>query len=163
MLSVLSKKIIAVTEKPWVFRCLMYLYPPYFGTGVKVAYVSDDFSKIRLEMPLRFYNRNMFGTHFGGSLYAMSDPFYCIMLTKLLGDDYVVWDHGADITFVKPGRSKVTCDLHLSLEEVNRVRQEAQSGEAVRPHYKVDVIDENGVVVAVIDKRLYVRKKSSNH
>lgn len=159
MLSALSKKLIAVTEKPWVFRWLMYLYPPYFGTGVKVGYVSNDFSKIRLDMPLRFYNRNMFGTHFGGSLYAMSDPFYCIMLTKLLGNDYIVWDQGADITFVKPGRSKVTCELQLSPEEVERIRQEAESGEAVRPHYRVDVIDEKGVVVAVIDKHLYVRKK----
>lgn len=160
MLSALSKKIIAVTEKPWVFRWLIYLYPPYWGTGVKVGYVSDDFSKIRLDMPLHFYNRNMFGTHFGGSLYAMSDPFYCIMLTKLLGDDYIVWDQGADIHFVKPGRSKVTCELQLSLEEVERVRQEAESGEAVRPIYQVEVIDKNGVIVATIDKKLYVRKKS---
>lgn len=156
MFKSLTKKALA---HPRTFIWAMKFYPPYMGTGVRLTRIAKDFSSMTIEMPLRFYNKNMFGTQFGGSLYAMSDPFYCVMLTKLLGDDYIVWDQGADINFVKPGRSKVTCELNLSNEEVERVRQAAESGEAVRPTYKVDVIDENGVVVAVIDKRLYVRKK----
>jgi hypothetical protein len=52
------------------------LYPPYLGAGVRITRISDDFRDVEVEMPLRFYNRNYFGTHFGGSLYSMCDPFY---------------------------------------------------------------------------------------
>ena len=41
-------------------------YPPYLGAGVRVTEIADDFKIIRVEMPLRFYNRNCVGTHFGG-------------------------------------------------------------------------------------------------
>jgi uncharacterized protein DUF4442 len=60
-------------------------YPPYLGAGVRVACIADDFRHIEVEMPLRFYNRNYFGTHFGGSLYSMCDPFYVLMLANILG------------------------------------------------------------------------------
>ena len=80
------------------------LYPPYLGASVRVTYLSDDFRRVEVEMPLRFYNRNYFGTHFGGSLYSMCDPFYVLMLANILGPDYIVWDKAANIRFKKPGK-----------------------------------------------------------
>ena len=50
-------------------------------------------------MKLRFWNANDVGTHFGGSLFAMTDAF--------LGSDYVVWDKAASIGYRKPGRGTV--------------------------------------------------------
>ena len=67
------------------------LYPPYLGAAVRVTHISDDFRNVEVEMPLRFYNRNYVGTHFGGSLYSMCDPFYMLMLINILGPDYIVW------------------------------------------------------------------------
>ena len=52
------------------FRRLINMYPPYLGAGVRITHVSEDFLNLEVEMPLRFYNRNYFGTHFGGSLYC---------------------------------------------------------------------------------------------
>ena len=67
---------------------LLSLYPPYLGAGVRVTRVSDDLRTFEVEMKLRFYNRNYVGTHFGGSLYSMCDPFYMLILLEALGRDY---------------------------------------------------------------------------
>jgi hypothetical protein len=84
----------------WLFKRLINLYPPYWGTGIRVTRLAGDYSHLRVEMPLRFYNRNYVGTHFGGSLYAMVDPFYMLMLIQILGPDYLVWDRSAGIDFI---------------------------------------------------------------
>ncbi len=55
-------------------------YPPYLGAGIKLVDVNEDCTKFRVEMKLTGYNKNIVGTHFGGSLYAMCDPFYFICL-----------------------------------------------------------------------------------
>src|SRR3546814_17705952 len=92
---------------PRLFRLLMNLYPPYLGTGIRVTRVSADFAEIDVQMGLHWYNRNALGTQFGGSLYAMVDPFLVLMTLQQIGDDYIVWDKGAQIDFVAPGRGPV--------------------------------------------------------
>lgn len=139
----------------WILR----FYGPYIGAGIKVVHIAEDYSYTKVQMSLRFYNKNYFGTHFGGSLYSMVDPFYCLMLVERLGKDYIVWDKGADIDFVSPGKGIVYAEFKLTDEEVDNVRQQAASGEAVIPNFTVDVVDKTGQVIARVDKRLYVRKK----
>lgn len=135
------------------------LYPPYLGAGVKVREISDDYRYIRVEMPLRPYNRNYVGTHFGGSLYSMCDPFYMLMLMKNLGPDYIVWDRAAYVEFKKPGRGLVVAEFHLSQERIDEIRKAAEGGRKVEPVFMVDVKDRHGEVVASIEKVLYVREK----
>ena len=36
---------------------------------------AEDYRHARVELRQRWYNRNYVGTHFGGSLFAMTDPF----------------------------------------------------------------------------------------
>ena len=66
--------------KPGLFRWFINLYPPYIGAGVRVAHVADDWSSMVVQMRLRFYNRNYVGTHYGGNLFTMTDPFHMLML-----------------------------------------------------------------------------------
>lgn len=134
-------------------------YPPYLGAGVRVTHVSDDFRTVKVEMPLRFYNKNYVGTHFGGSLYAMCDPFYMLMLINILGPGYVVWDKAAAIRFKRPGKGLVKATFTISEEKIAEIRAAADSQPKVEPEFHVTVTDENGDVVAEIDKLLYVRKK----
>ena len=134
-------------------------YPPYLGAGVRVTHVSDDFRTVKVEMPLRFYNKNYVGTHFGGSLYAMCDPFYMLMLINILGPGYIVWDKAATIRFKRPGKGLVKATFTISEEKSAEIRAAADSQPKVEPEFHVTVTDENGDVVAEIDKLLYVRKK----
>ena len=95
----------------------MALWPPFLFTGIRVVRLDDDFRFARVELRQHWYNRNYVGTHFGGSLFAMTDPFWMVLLMQRLGDGYRVWDQAAEIRFEKPGAtssrasaSRSTCD-----------------------------------------------------
>lgn len=139
-------------------RHLFNLYPPYVGAGVRVAYISDDWRHVRVEMPLRWYNRNYVGTHFGGSLYAMTDPFLVIMAMKNLGPAYVVWDRAAEVEFVAPGRGTVTAEFRLGEADLDTMRARTAEGSKYLPWFEVDVRAPDGAIVARVRKQLYVRR-----
>ncbi len=144
---------------PKLFRHLINLYPPYLGTGIRVVSISPDYRHIRVQMRYRFYNRNYVGTHFGGSLYAMIDPFYMLMLLQILGKDYLVWDKAAQIEFIKPGRSTVTADFKIDQAIIDTIKSQTQDGQKYLPELTVYILDQEGEVVARGLKTLYVRKK----
>ena len=140
-------------------RLVFNLYPPYLGTGIWVREISADYRSIRVEMPLRFYNLNYFGTHFGGSLYAMCDPFLVLMAVKNLGPDYQVFDKGATIRFRRPGCGRVRVHFELTDERLAVLRAAAdRDGKADVP-LTVDVVDAAGETVAQIEKLLQVRRR----
>ena len=134
-------------------------YPPYFGAGIRVVSTSADGCTITVRLGLNWLNRNLFGTQFGGSLYAMCDPFFVIILLQNLGPDYIVWDKTATIQFLRPGRGPVTAAFHIPSERLDDIRAQADRGEKVEPVFQVDVVDETGQVIAQVEKRLWVRKK----
>jgi acyl-coenzyme A thioesterase PaaI-like protein len=137
---------------------LLSLYTPYLGAGVRV-WVSPDLRTFEVRMKLRWWNRNYVGTHFGGSLYAMCDPFFMLILLEALGRDYVVWDKAATIRFRRPGRGTVRATFHVPPERVEEIRAAADAQGKIEPTFSVDVVDEGGEVVAEIEKLLYVRRK----
>ena len=148
--------------KTWLFKHMINLYPPYWGTGIRLTRVSGDYSHLRVEMPLRFYNRNYVGTHFGGSLYAMVDPFYMLMLIQILGSDYVVWDRSAGIDFIKPGRGRMRADFHIPLETVAEIKARTADGEKYLPTFTVEIRDSRKEIVARATKKLYIRRRFSS-
>ena len=149
----------AVTLTPRLFRHLINWWPPYRGAGIHVTAIAADWCHVRVELRARRRNRNYLGTHFGGSLYAMADPFYVLMLYHVLGRDYAIWDQSAQIEFLKPGRGVVAAEFHLDRQHVERLRREAADGSKLLPEYVVEIKDAGGEVVARVRKRLYVRLK----
>lgn len=135
-------------------------YGPFVGAGVKMREMSKDFRYCKVEMPLTFYNKNYMGTQFGGSLYAMVDPWYMLMLIKNLGKDYIVWDKAATIQFKKPGRGKVTAEFILTQEVIDEVKAYCEANTKMNKVFKVEIKDETGKLIAEVDKVLYIRKKS---
>jgi acyl-coenzyme A thioesterase PaaI-like protein len=137
----------------------MNFWPPFAGAGIRVRAMSRDWRYVRVELRACAMNRNYFGTHFGGSLFAMTDPFYTIMLSNLLGRDYLVWDQAAEIEYVTPGRGTVQAEFRVEAAQVAELRRQAQDGQPVRPEFLVRVTDEAGAEIAHVRKRLYVRLK----
>lgn len=141
----------------WLLR-LFNVYPPYLGAGVRVK-ASPDLHTFEVRMKLRFWNRNYVGTHFGGSLYTMCDPFFMLILMNALGRDYIVWDKEATIRFRRPGRGTVRATFHIPPERVAEIKAEADEKRKVEPVFKADVLNDQGEVVAEVEKLLYVRRK----
>jgi acyl-coenzyme A thioesterase PaaI-like protein len=144
---------------PRVFRWGLNLWPPFIGAGIRVRSIAPDFREFVIEMPLRPYNRNAFGTHFGGSLYSMTDPFFVLMLCRNLGPDYVVWDRSACIDYVATGRSRVHAVLKLRDEDLRSIRSMTENGSKHLHLFHADVVDAEELLVARIEKLVYVRRR----
>jgi acyl-coenzyme A thioesterase PaaI-like protein len=150
-----------VFRKPALFKAVMNLWPPYWGTGISIAELSPDYRRMVVQMKKRFYNSNAFGTHFGGSLYAMCDPHYVLLLVALLGDEYLIWDKAATIEFLKPGRGTVTAVFDWNEQQLDDIRMQTASGAKYEPVRVVEITDQQGEVIARVHKTLYVRRKKS--
>jgi acyl-coenzyme A thioesterase PaaI-like protein len=139
-------------------RLLFRIYRPYLGAGIRVVDAADDYSRWDVEMKLAHYNRNAFGTHFGGSLYSMCDPFFCLSVSKMLGPGYTVWDKEATIRFKRPGRGRVRATFEVSRERVEEIRAEVERVQKAEPTFIAEVRDDEDAVVAEVEKRLHVRR-----
>ena len=107
---------------PGVFRRGINLWPPFLGAGVRVTRVAGDYREIDVTLKLGLLNRNYFGTQFGGSMFAMTDPFFALMMLRNLGPEYVVWDRAGAIRYLKPGRGDVYARFRLAAAAVARAR-----------------------------------------
>ncbi len=136
------------------------LFPAYRGTGARITYIAADWREVRVRLPLSWRTRNYVGTIFGGSLYGAVDPLYMIMLIKILGPAYTVWDKAATIRFRKPGRSTLFAHFLLEETEIREIRRLLDAGSPIDRVYTVDLADAAGVVHASVEKTIYVRKNT---
>jgi acyl-coenzyme A thioesterase PaaI-like protein len=152
-------RIVRALDSPRLGRLLFNVYPPYLMTGISVREIRSDWRRVVVRMGLHWYNRNYFGTQFGGSLFAMTDPFLAIMLVRNLGPGYIVWDRVACIEFLRPGRGPVTVVFELTPAMIEDVRAATEDGSKYLPSWPFEVRDEAGEVVARVEKTVYVRRK----
>ena len=123
---------------PKLLKRLFNIYPPYIGAGVKITYISQDWKELHVSMSLRWFNRNIMGTHFGGSLYSMIDPHLMVLLMQSLGKDYLVWDKAAAIEFVKASKKKATSVIKISDEDLETIRRRTDNGEKYFSNFIVE-------------------------
>ncbi len=142
-----------------VFRHGINLWPPFLFAGIHLTALSGDYRQARVELRMRPWNRNYVGTHFGGSLFAMTDPFWMLLVLHHLGRDHYVWDKAGEIEFVKPGRCTVHTAFKLDDDVLDSLRDEAAGGAKVLRWFENAIVDAQGEVVARVRKQLYVRRK----
>ena len=135
------------------------IYPPYLGMGIRVKSFADDFTRFEVVLRQTWYNRNLFGTHFGGCLYSMADPFYVFIVTMNLGRGYIVWDKSAGIEFLKPAKGKITGIFEVSRKRLEEIREEVDRLGRNTYHFETELRDEAGAAVARVTKEVYVRTK----
>ena len=135
------------------------LWPPFLGAGIRLKTLSKDFKFARVEMNLTKLNTNYVGVHFGGSLYSMTDPWYMLMIMEILGREYVVWDKAASIRFKKPGRGLVFAEFTIEDHLIAEIKEEVAINGKTEKTIPVNVLDLNGVVVASIEKTIWISLK----
>jgi acyl-coenzyme A thioesterase PaaI-like protein len=139
-------------------------WPPLLGTGIKVTRMDKDLRAVDVEMRLTRWNRNYKGVHFGGSLFAMTDPFYMLMLATNLssfgGPEYVVWDKAASIRYRKPGVGRVRAEFRLSEERLAEIRAALEVEGRYDARFVVEVKDDGGEVVAEVERVVYCATKN---
>ncbi|MGA2898633.1 MAG: DUF4442 domain-containing protein [Candidatus Acidiferrales bacterium] len=140
-------------------RLRLNLYAPFLGAGIRVKRLAPGWKEVDVEMKLRWWNANYVGTHYGGSLYSMTDPFFMVMLIENLGPDYIVWDKSAAIRFKRPGRGTVTASFRLSDQQIEEIKQALNAEKKIERVFTVEVKDESGTVIAEVEKLLHIRRK----
>ena len=138
---------------------LFRFYPPFLGAGIRVKDFKADLTYVLVQMKMHFWNKNYVGTHFGGSLYTMTDPFYMLMLLKNLGSDYIVWDKSATIRYKKPAIGTVFARFELSQEQINDLKAQVETHKVVEPKFTILITDAQGTVFVEIEKTLHIKLK----
>lgn len=135
------------------------LHPAYRNSGGRVEYVAPDLSHMRVRLPLNRHTRNVFGTLFGGSLFAVTDGPLPTMLMAALGPDVVVWDQEASIRFLAPGRTTLYADFRIDAGELAAIRAAIAAEGKVRRTYTVELKDERDIVHTVVERTVYIADK----
>ena len=134
------------------------LYPPILFSGIRVRRLETNPLRFRTELRRRWWNANAVGTHFGGSLFTMTDPFHMLILIEALGREFVVWDQESRIEFLVAARIPVHAILEIATDEIERIRIEASEG-VIHPEFVVPIVDGNGRLIARVTKTLYVQRR----
>lgn len=142
-------------------RIKFNLFPAYRGSGGRIAYISEDYHEIHVKLPLNWRTKNYVGTIFGGSMFAATDPIFMVMLIKILGKDYLVWDKSTNIRFKRPGKETLFAKFLITPEEISEIKSQLETTKSIDKIYKVELKDKAGKIHAIIEKTLYLSKKKN--
>lgn len=140
---------------------LISFWPPFLVSGIRVKRYLKAHRVLEVEMGLRFWNWNHERSHFGGSLYAMTDPFYALLIREHLEEKVEVWVKSATVHFKRPGRGTVTARFELSHSKLQEVRLALEHSRKAEPSFKIEIRDESDKVVAEVEQVVYVRRRKS--
>ena len=143
-----------------VVRLISY-WPPFLAAGIRVEKCANDLSLIQVSLKQKPWTKNYFGTHFGGSLFSMTDPFFLFILMDRIGKEHIVWDLKTEIEFVKALSCDVFADFSVSDEQIEEIKQLALENFRTESKFFVEVKDASGQVAAKVTKTLYIRRKDA--
>lgn len=135
-------------------------HPAFRGTGGRVVFVSRNLQHIRIRLPLTWRTKNIVGSTYGGSLFAITDGAHPMMLMAALGDAYIVWDKAASIRYRKPGYATLYADFVLPDEEVLAIREALGIHPELERTYTVELKDQHGTVHTVVERTVYIAEKN---
>ena len=138
---------------------MLNIWPPFLFSGITILEISKDFRHAKVRLKKKMLTSNYVGTLFGGSLFAMTDPFYMVMIMKNLGKDYIVWDKRSEIEYVSPGKATVFAEFNLGDLELDEIKREVEANGKYLKWFEIDIKTGDGTVVAIVKKQIYVRKK----
>lgn len=142
-----------------LLRWMGNFWPPYLGAGVRIDNVSQDFRTIKVRLKSSWWNKNYVGTQFGGSIYAMVDPFFMMMIMNNLGKEYIVWDRAAKIEFLRPGRSELFAEFKIDADLLDQIIRDTSAGNKLLIDLPVTIFDDHQEKIAEVIKTIYIRKK----
>ena len=152
-------KRLAKIYKPGIVKFALNVWPPFWGAGIKILHISEDFRLVKVRLKLSWWNKNANRTQYGGSIFSLTDPIYSMMLIGILREEYYVWDKEASINFIKPGNSDLFADFEISEGMIEEIFNQTRDGDKWFPEFMIHIKDKDGNVVSEVKRKLYVRKK----
>lgn len=149
-----------VKMKALGWKTLINLWPPFLASGIKITYLSDDFSVVRVRLRGHWFNKSASGAHYGGLLFSMVDAWPAFLLMRRLGKEFRIWDQKAQIEYLAQARGDITGEYRLNNELIDRIRQATTNGDKYLFDVDQDLLDSSRTLVARVSKTVYVRQRS---
>jgi acyl-coenzyme A thioesterase PaaI-like protein len=149
----------------WTTRLLRWrlnFFPAYRGSGARIDYIASDWREVRIRLPLTWRTRNYVGTIFGGSMFGAVDPIHMVMLMRILGDGFLVWDQVSTIRFLRPGRTTLFATIAIDEATTEQIKADVERLRKVNREFEVQLKDSEGVIHATCTKTLYIRRKQDS-
>lgn len=93
-------------------------------------------------------------------MYGAVDPLYMVMLIKILGSNYVVWDKAATIRFKRPGRETLYAEFKVTPDEVTEIKDELTRNKSIERVYRINLVNKAGKVHASVEKTIHIASKA---
>jgi hypothetical protein len=137
----------------------MNVWPCIWCTGGKIEFIAGDFSELHVSLWRNIRTWNKVGTVYGGSIYSSVDPYFMLMLWEILGKDFIIWDKGASVKFVRPIIEKVKCRFLLDDAMLATIKQKISEQGEYTFELPLKYEDDAGTVYAVFSKTVYAASK----
>jgi hypothetical protein len=146
--------------RPGLVRLGFNWHPAFRGTGGRMEHVSRDLRHLRVRLPHTWRTRNIVGSTFGGSLFAITDGPHPLMLMAALGPDYIVWDKAASIRYRKPGLRTLYADFVLDDDELDVITRQLRLRPELEHTFRIELKDRKGAVHTEVERTVYICHKS---
>ncbi|MGB1248035.1 MAG: DUF4442 domain-containing protein [Chitinophagales bacterium] len=148
---------------PRVFKRMLNWYLPFIFNRIKVKRISADYHEMDVLLKKSFFNKNLAGTIFGGSIFSAADPFFPLMFWQIFAHRYnehiQVWTKSAEIKFIKPADTNLKLEFRVTEEEVLEAkRMLAENGKYSITH-QIELLNTRGEVAALATVVSYLGTK----
>ncbi len=147
-----------VSEK--LGKWLINAYPPFIFNRIKIQEFGKDYRSCKVRIKKSFWNRNMNGTIFGGSLFSASDPFYAILYWQIFerkGYKVQTWLKSAQIQYLKPADKDLFLSFNLTENEIAEAEQSLLNTGRYKKIHEIPYVSKEGDVYVVSNTEVYIR------
>ena len=115
---------------------------------------------MRARLPHSWRTKNIVGSIYGGSLFAVTDGPHPMMLMAALGRDVIVWDKTAVIRYRKPAFTDLTVDFTLTDADLEKIRTELREHQECEHDFSMELLDSEGQTHASIVRTIYIATRN---
>jgi hypothetical protein len=121
-----------------------------------MTHVSTDLRHMRARLGHGWRTKNIVGSIYGGSLFAVTDGPHPMMLMAALGPKVVVWDKSASIRYRKPAFTDLTVDFTLSESDLKKIQEQLQQHQECEHDFSMELLNSQGQAHASIVRTVYI-------
>lgn len=133
-------------------------YPPFRLMGVKVILLEENWSEVRLRLPLTAFSRNLGDSMFGGYQASIADPIAPIACAKQF-PGYSVWTRSLYLDFEHPGNTDLELRFVFDPALRERIRGELQRRGRSTPEFEYGLYRSDGVRCTRVHCRVAIRPR----
>ncbi len=139
-------------------------YPPFWMMRVKVLALDEEWSHVRIKLPLTWVSANAAGNMFGGFQANLADPVPAIACVQKF-PGYRIATKKLELDFLRVGNSDLTLQFDFSKQQAEAIQKELDEKARATPCFEMRFVREDGEVCTLIKNTIAIRPKGyiGNH